>query len=353
MLAAMGKELRLQRNAGFLPTQVQIGSIYFGGGTPSLLAGEEIAGLMDHAATNFDLSQVREITLEANPDDLTGTKLDELRRAGINRLSIGVQSFFDEDLQWMNRAHRAREAESAIRCAQDAGFSNITLDLIYGYPLLSDAKWEANISKALDLDIPHISAYSMTVEPRTVLGARVRTGQQPPMDDEQSARQFEILMDQLAEAGYEHYEISNWAKPGAEAVHNSSYWKGQPYLGIGPSAHSYNGSQRQWNISNNARYMRALTEDTIPYEQETLSQHDRLNEYIMTTLRTADGLDLNWVEQHFGAESKAILVKGLRRYELQGLLKVGEAGALQESRYRLTRKGKLMADRVAADLFFS
>lgn len=348
LLTAMKKELQLQKANGFLPAGMPIGSLYFGGGTPSLLSGEEIQRLIDQADQFFDLTEVEEITLEANPDDLSAEKLQAFRHAGINRFSIGVQSFFDEDLQWMNRAHRADEAVAAIQRAQDAGFSNLTIDLIYGYPLLTHSKWEANIQRVIDLHIPHISAYSMTVEPRTALGTFVRRGEQPPMDDEQSAQQFEYLMDRLAGEGYGHYEISNWAKPGWEAIHNSSYWKGHPYLGIGPSAHSYNGFDRQWNISNNPQYIRAILDtDTIPAERETLSNHDRINEYIMTSLRTSAGLDLAWMQGHFSEAVAAELAPGLATFIQQGLL------TRSADRFMLTRSGKLMADRVAAELFIS
>ena len=346
MVGAMEKELRLQKEAGFLPNNARVGSVYFGGGTPSLLGGTEVGRLIDRAGTYFELSEVKEITLEANPDDLTADKLRELRYSGINRFSIGVQSFFDEDLHWMNRAHRAQEAESAIKRAQDAGFPNLTVDLIYGYPLLSDTKWDTNIGKLLNFEVPHISAYSMTVEPRTTLGTLVRKGQEPAMDEEQSARQFEYLMDRLAGAGYHHYEISNWARAGSEAIHNSSYWKGQPYLGIGPSAHSYNIEHRQWNIANNARYMRAIAdENAIPFERETLTDEDRINEYMMTSLRTSEGLDLNRIRSQFGVQVAAKLAVDLSPFEQQDLV------FRKADRFLLTRAGKLLADRIAAELF--
>jgi len=323
-----------------------IESIYFGGGTPSLLNETEISRLIDGVGKYHTISSDVEITLEANPDDLNSAKVADFRKTAINRFSIGIQSFFEEDLKWMNRAHNASEAESAIKRVQDAGFENITADLIYGFPLLSDQKWESNIRQLVSMGIPHISAYSMTVEPQTALGAYVRKGKESPMDDDQSAMQFEYLMDRLVEAKFAHYEISNWAKPGSEAIHNSNYWKGQPYLGVGPSAHSYNGDHRQWNINNNARYIQSIAEkDVIPFQRETLSEEDRINEYIMTSLRTSYGLDLAWVKNRFGESISNQLTEGLAVYEPQDLV------FRIEDRFVLTRGGKLLADRIAADLF--
>lgn len=367
MLRAMEKELHYHQEAGFFQTKTVIESIYFGGGTPSILEPEEIARLLDRCSKWFDTSGLREVTLEANPDDLSVDKIVGLRDAGIDRLSIGVQSFFDEDLRWMNRAHRAGEAEAAIRHAQDAGLENITADLIYGYPLLTDEKWEQNISTMTGLGVPHISAYSMTVEPQTALGTWVRKGQVPPMDEEQSARQFELLMQRLEEKGYEHYEISNWAMPGREAVHNSNYWKGSKYLGIGPSAHSFDGANRYWNVANNAKYMQALQEWGVPAtEQEHLSDADRFNEYVMTSLRTSWGLDLKWVRQQFSPSYWLPLEAGLKEFEKQGLIRKkmpdpasehgGSASEYLESSagtYVLTQNGKLLADRIASDLFYT
>lgn len=350
MLRYMEQELQYHLKTGFFPEHTLIESIYFGGGTPSILAPREIDRLLSLCSKWFDTSQLKEVTLEANPDDLSKEKILGFRDAGIDRLSIGVQSFFDEDLQWMNRAHRAEEAKTAICQAQDAGLENITADLIYGFPLLSDEKWEQNIATMTGLGIPHISAYSMTVESRTALGTWVRKGQEPPMDEEQSARQFELLMQRLAGKGYEHYEISNWAQPGREAVHNGNYWKGHPYLGIGPSAHSFDGNCRYWNVANNAKYMQALQQTGIPAtEKETLSTTDRFNEYVMTSLRTSWGLDLNWVKQNFGPEYWQPLLQGLRNFEKQGWI---NEKAQERELFVLSRSGKLLADRIASDLFF-
>ncbi len=348
VLAAMHEELELRAAQGFLP-KGQIDSIYFGGGTPSLLEPSEIYGFLDHISRLFDCSETREITLEANPDDLSLAKIRGLKAAGINRLSVGVQSFYDEDLIWMNRAHRAEEALTTLKAIQEAGISNITADLIYGFPLLDDQKWASNVGTMIDLGIPHISAYSMTVEPRTALGAFVSKGKEPAMDEEQSARQFEYLMDTLKTAGYDHYEISNWAMPGHQAVHNANYWKGNAYLGIGPSAHSFSGRERSWNIRNNSLYVKSLESGQIPYESETLTERDRLNEYIMTALRTSRGFDLAWVESEFGE----IFSLNELRHTLKGL--EGKGWILRteegEQRFALSSTGKLLADRIASDLF--
>lgn len=349
MLRAMHKELRLQQAAGFFPSGQTLNSVYFGGGTPSILETHEIASLLALCHDLFDLSSISEVTLEANPDDLSPQKIAGLKQAGVNRLSIGVQSFFDEDLQWMNRAHVAAEAEAAIRAAQDGGIENITADLIYGYPLLTDKKWEQNIQTMVDLGIPHISAYSMTVEPRTALGTLVKRGKEKDMSDEQSATQFERLMERLEDAGYLHYEVSNWAKPGREAVHNGNYWKGEPYLGIGPSAHSFDGTCRQWNVANNAKYMQGLAGEVLPeVEREELTPANRLNEYIMTSLRTSWGLDLNKVRAEFDEEMWKPLAQALTQLEMGGLVKARED---QEGVFVLTKSGLMLADRIASDLF--
>ena len=353
MLDAMAHEMTMQHAAGFLPESSKIGSIYFGGGTPSILEAAEINRLIEQVFSLYDSSEIQEITLEANPDDLTAQQIAALKQTGINRFSIGIQSFFDEDLQWMNRAHRAEEAESALKRVQDAGFSTITADLIYGYPLLSDEKWHYNIRRLIDLGVPHISAYGLTVEPRTALGHQVKKGREQAMDEEQSASQFEYLMDTLAQQGYGHYEISNWAKPGFEAVHNGNYWKGMPYLGVGPSAHSFNGQQlRQWNISNNARYVKSLQEGVLDFEAEELSPRDRVNEYIMPSLRTAWGLNPTWVEANIGAFYMEELLSSLSKLQDQGLASSHRTQQGSPPIFTLTRSGKLMADRIASDLFF-
>ncbi len=342
MLHAMHQEIGIQ--AHYLVGQ-SVETLYFGGGTPSLLAADDIQYLIDLVAEHFHVHPNAEITIEANPDDLDITKVNALKNTSINRFSIGIQSFFEEDLRWMNRAHNAEEAQHAIQRVQDAGYGNITSDLIYGYPLLSADKWQYNIDKLLELEIPHISAYSMTVEPHTALAAFIHMGKQPPMDEAASVTQFEYLMDMLATAGYTHYEISNFAKPGNYARHNSNYWKGVPYLGIGPSAHSFDGSTRQWNVNNNAKYIKGLHIGKLSYEKETLSEQDKLNEYIMTTLRTIWGLDLDYVKENFGEKNSKMLYASLQSFATSGEV------FFENQKVMLTRKGKLMADHIAAALF--
>ncbi len=344
MVRAMLREIGLQRSfLGNLPIE----TIYFGGGTPSLLSGDDINRFLDAINRIHTVTPSPEITLEANPDDLTGVKVRELRQTAVNRFSIGVQSFFEEDLRWMNRAHTATEADGAVKRVQDAGFEHITLDLIYGYPLLSDEKWYVNLQKTIALDVPHLSAYSMTVEPQTALAAFIRKGKQQAMDDEQSARQLIRMMDVMQEAGYEQYEISNFARPGQYARHNSNYWQGIPYVGIGPSAHSYTGEQRQWNVANNLKYITSLQQGQIPFEYETLTKADRLNEYIMTSLRTSRGMDLQHIDQHFGSDYGQMVREGLHAFIEKGEVNMRTGTAT------LSASGKLLADHIAAMLFVS
>jgi len=342
LLQALVKEIGLQKD--YLDGET-VETIYFGGGTPSLLGADEINLLTDRIAALHTVAADAEITLEANPDDLDKMKVLAYRQTAVNRLSVGVQSFFDEDLQWMNRVHRAVEAEAAIKRVQDAGFENITADLIYGYPLLTNEKWKYNLNKVFELDIPHVSSYSMTVEPRTALASFIHKKTQQEMDDTQSAEQFITLMDEMSAHGFEHYEISNFSKPGQYARHNSNYWKGVKYLGIGPSAHSFNGETRQWNVRNNAQYIRAIETGTVLAETEVLTETNRLNEYIMTSLRTMWGLDLGKLNGIAAASSDELL-KAARPFF--------EKGWTEEKNnvIYLTRNGKLYADHIAAELFF-
>jgi oxygen-independent coproporphyrinogen-3 oxidase len=343
LLQAIIKEIKLQKD--YLAGET-IETIYFGGGTPSLLRADELNQIIGKIASIYSISADPEITLEANPDDLGKGKLQSLRKTGVNRLSIGIQSFFDEDLLWMNRVHKGKEAESSIKRAQDTGFENITGDLIYGYPLLTDEKWKYNLDKIFVLDIPHVSSYSMTVEPRTALASFIKTKKQAPMDEQQSAEQFILLMNAMQAHGFEHYEISNFCKPGAYSRHNSNYWKGVKYLGVGPSAHSYNGETRQWNVANNAKYIAALEKSEIPAETEILSETNRLNEYIMTSLRTMWGLDLKKLEK-IAAGAAAELSKSAVEFFEKGWL------IQREDTLLLTQTGKLYADHIASELFFS
>jgi len=323
----------------------QVDTIYFGGGTPSLLEQDELASIIAALRSHFQVAANAELTLEANPDDISTEKLAYWKESGINRLSIGVQSFFEEDLQWMNRAHTASQAMHCIQLAQAAGFNNLTIDLIYGSPTLTDQKWIENIDKAISLGVMHISCYALTVEPGTALQKMIALHKKEDVDSDKQANQFLQLMDRLGAAGYEHYEISNFAKPGYRSRHNSSYWQGKKYLGLGPSAHSFNGSLRQWNIANNALYIQSLSENTIPSEEEKLTPVQHLNEYIMTALRTVEGIDLKTIEQRFGKGEAETILRSATKWIDRGMCLVANG------RITLTKKGKLFADGIAADLF--
>jgi oxygen-independent coproporphyrinogen-3 oxidase len=323
-----------------------IETIYFGGGTPSLLSNEEVKTILDKLHQLFRVVPDAEITLEANPDDVTDEKLLGWKTAGINRLSIGIQSLFDEDLQWMNRAHTATDAKQVIQKARGAGFETFTVDLIYGTPGLTDEKWKQNLDWVLQQNINHLSCYALTVEEKTPLDKQIRLHQKIDIDAEQQSRQFLILTDYMQQAGFEHYEISNFAKPGHRSIHNSSYWQGTHYLGLGPSAHSFNGVSRQWNVANNQQYIQSLQQNIIPFEKEELTPTQQLNEYIMTSLRLMEGCNLNFVSEKFGAE-KAIQLKQ------EAVAFVKNNWLIDADNHLiLTREGKLFADRIAAELFF-
>lgn len=347
MVAAMLREIEWQ--ATYLEGE-PLETIYFGGGTPSLLDQRDLDLFFDKIFKHFTLATPDnqtpisniEITLEANPDDLTIQKINELRQTPVNRLSIGIQSFSDEDLKFMNRAHSAGEALACIQNAQSAGFENLTVDLIYGAPTTSDTQWAANLQQVFDLKIPHLSCYCLTVEEKTALAHFVKTGKSRPVDEEQAAHQFEFLIKQTEAEGYEHYEISNFAMPGWHSRHNSSYWQGKKYLGIGPSAHSFDGQSRQWNAANNAQYLHFLTDGKIPFEKEILTPVQRYNEYVMTTLRTIWGCDLKKIralgfESHFLTNAEPFVLEKIIEQD--------------SDIFRLTRKGKFLADGVASDLF--
>jgi oxygen-independent coproporphyrinogen III oxidase len=344
MLAAILHEIALQ--ADFLKG-APLSSIYLGGGTPSLLDTAELTALFETIHRFHEVTPDAEITLEANPDDLTREKLHELKvYSPVNRLSIGIQSFADADLQWMNRAHQATEARSCLEDALSIGFHNLTIDLIYGAPPTTDAQWEENLRIAYGYQIPHLSCYCLTVEPGTALGTFVRKGQQPPVEEEKAARQFEYLVETSARQGFDHYEISNFARPGHYARHNSNYWHGIPYLGIGPSAHAYDGVKRQWNVSNNAAYIKALQAHQVPFEFEVLTDAQRYNEYVMTALRTIWGVQEERISA-FGA--------AFETHFLQQVQPFLESGAIyrQDGSYTLSKTGKLLADRLSMELFVS
>lgn len=341
MYECLKKEIVLRKD--YLTDNVE--TIYFGGGTPSLFSKEQILGLIQIISQTFSVSNSPEITLEANPDDLTEEKLHSLKAAGINRLSIGIQSFRDADLVLMNRAHSSKEALESVKRAQSLGFENITIDLIYSIPGLSDEDWIKNLEQATELNVPHISAYTLTVEEKTALHRFIKEGKIAAPDEGSANRQFHILHNFLEEKGYEHYEISNFAKPGWESKHNSSYWKGKPYLGIGPSAHSFNGTERSWNVANNARYINSLSKDILPSEKEILSNTDSLNEYIMVSLRTKWGLDLDKMEEQFGKEkAESILSEAEKFIRSRHLIQEG-------NKLFLTKEGMIISDHISSSLF--
>jgi oxygen-independent coproporphyrinogen-3 oxidase len=344
MLNALRTEIILRKN--YLNNE-KIETIYFGGGTPSLMNADELQVLIGQITDLFEVSATAEITIEANPDDLNPQYVREIKSTLINRFSIGVQSFFEDDLKWMNRAHTASEAQSGIKRVQDAGFENITADLIYGFPLLTNEKWEFNIQKLIEYQVPHISSYSITVEPNTALAKLISKEKQASMDEGQSANQFLMLIDQLSESGFEHYEISNFSKPGMQSRHNSNYWDGVNYLGIGPSAHSFNGESRQWNISNNSKYIDGIELKKVPAETELLTTENKINEYIMTSLRTSKGMNLQLITLKFGSDYANEIYNNLEPFIEK------EWVTINEQIVTLTREGKLFADHIASELFFS
>ena len=338
---ALLKEIDLQKHYLNQP----VTTLYFGGGTPSLLPLESLDLVLSSIYKVYNTSGLIEITLEANPDDITVEKLQAWKQMGINRLSIGVQSFLNEDLLWMNRAHNADQAKNCIQLAKQNDFENITIDLIYGTPTLRDVNWQHNLQMAADLQIPHLSCYALTVEPKTALDTMINQKKLQGVDPEKQAVHFNMLQKFAASAGYEQYEISNFAKPGFRSRHNSSYWQGIPYLGLGPSAHSFNGLSRQWNIANNALYIQSLNDGNVPFEKETLTTEQRLNEYIMTSLRTIEGINLSYVTENFGLINSQAIMLAATPY-------INNATAhLEGNSLQLTPKGKFLADGIAADLF--
>lgn len=341
MILALIKELELRKEE-FKDEVVQ--TIYFGGGTPSVLDTVEIDQIIAAVNCNYSVVANPEITLEANPDDLSKEKIEELAKSPINRLSIGIQSFFEEDLRMMNRAHNAQEAAACIALAK-LYFDNISIDLIYGIPGLTNERWISNIDKALDFGVPHISSYALTVEPKTALKSFIDKGLIPPVDDELAEAHFHILVQELEAAGFVNYEISNFGKPGFFSKNNTAYWQGKKYLGIGPSAHSYDGIRRGWNINNNAKYIKALAENQLPMETEVLSRTDRYNEYIMTGLRTIWGVSLERIKTEFGAKYHTYIMEQSSKKLEDGLLFVEKEHLL------VSKKGKFLSDGIAADLF--
>lgn len=341
LIEMISKELVLRKNE----ISENIETIYLGGGTPSLLNSDELNLIFETIYENYPVISLPEVTLETNPDDLNFEKIKELKSTPVNRFSIGVQSFFDEDLRLMNRAHNSMEAIDSVKMVQDFGFENITIDLIYGSPGTSDEMWKKNLETALELKVPHVSSYALTVEPKTALAHQIQTKKISEISEEKQAQQFQILVNTLTANDFIHYEISNFGKEGFLSQHNSNYWKGKTYLGIGPSAHSYDGKNRSWNVSNNSIYIKNLSENTLPNTVEVLGENDRFNELIMINLRTIFGVDLNQIKKEFPAE----FYEDLNR-ELQPLLK---ESLIQENQQiiTLTEKGKFLADGIASRLF--
>lgn len=344
LLKALNKEIKL--TAPFDRDEI-IHSIYFGGGTPSLLTEAELRSIAGGVQEKFTVDATAEFTLEANPDDIHPALLQQWKNIGINRLSLGVQSFNEAELKWMNRAHNASQSLQSIDDIKAAGFTNFSVDLIYGSPLLSNDDFEKNVNIIIEKNIPHISCYALTVEERTALHHLIEKKKSLPVDEARQAEQFQLLLELTAAAGYEQYEISNFAKPGFRSRHNSSYWQGKPYYGFGPSAHSFNGNnKRQWNIANNALYIQSLEQNAIPREEEILTSTQQLNEYIMISLRTMEGIGLSVVKERFGEKEAGTLLLNAATFLQENLLEQNNDHLI------LTKKGKFLADGIAAELFF-
>lgn len=348
LIIALVKEINLTPYIGGImqPKAEVIETIYFGGGTPSILSTDDLKLIFEALNNKFVIAADAEITLEANPDDINKEKLLEWKSVGINRLSVGIQSFLEEELIWMNRTHTANESLLCIDQIKAAGFTNFSIDLIYGSPLLSDNDWKRNVEVIIEKNIPHISCYALTVEPKTALKKMIALQKKEDVDNDKQARQFLLLMNWMEKAGYEHYEISNFAKPEMRSRHNSSYWQQKYYYGFGPSAHSYNGTKRKWNIANNALYIAALQKNTIPFEEENLTPVQQLNEYIMTAIRTIEGIDLEYVRLQYGENFAEQVITLSDKYISSKKLKI------ENDKLVLTKEGKLFADGIAGDLFF-
>ena len=341
LVQTLVKELELRKTEF---SNIDVETIYFGGGTPSLLTNDELLMLIDSVYQNYNVIDNPEITLEANPDDLSVPRIKELAITPVNRLSIGIQSFFESDLKLMNRVHSAEEAKACLKEATKH-FDNISLDLIYGIPGATNEQWLENIDIALGYKVPHISSYALTIEPKTALAAFIKKGVIDDVDDEQAHEQFHMLKEKLDDAGFVHYELSNFGKPGYFSKNNSAYWQGKPYLGIGPSAHSFNGKQRGWNVRNNTKYIKSIQQNELPIETETLTKTDQYNEYIMTGLRTIWGVSLTKVEEDFGTLLKDYLLEQANIFINQHLLYI------DEDHLRVTKKGQFLSDGIASELF--
>ncbi|WP_163392087.1 radical SAM family heme chaperone HemW [Flavobacterium limi] len=342
MVLALAKEIAMRKNEFENET---VETIYFGGGTPSVLSNGEISFLIAEVYKNYKVAENPEITLEANPDDLSSERILELSKSPVNRLSIGIQSFYEEDLKMMNRAHNSAEAKKCLEVATQY-FDNISLDLIYGIPGMSDQMWRQNIQTALDFGIPHISSYALTVEPKTALRKLIQTGKIAEPQDETASNHFMILVEMLQKNGFIHYELSNFGKENYFSRNNSAYWLGKKYIGIGPSAHSYDGERRGWNIANNSLYLKSIQENKLPIETEILTKSDRYNEYIMTGLRTIWGVSLERIEKEFGLDYLNYLHKQAHKFLTDDLL------TIENDIVKPTLKGKFLTDGIASDLFY-
>ncbi|MGV9003345.1 radical SAM family heme chaperone HemW [Flavobacterium sp.] len=339
MVLALAKEMELRKSDEIIET------IYFGGGTPSILEVSDIKFLIDAVYSNFQVVERPEITVEANPDDLSKNRIIELSNNLVNRLSIGIQSFFEDDLKMMNRAHNSDESKQCLEFATQY-FDNISVDLIYGIPGMSNEKWIQNIETALSFNVPHISSYALTVEPKTALHTFIQKGIIPQLEDDVAQEHFNILVDKLEENGFIHYELSNFGKENYFSKNNSSYWLGKKYIGIGPSAHSYNGVSRSWNVSNNTVYLKSIAEKKLPSESEILTKTDRYNEYVMTGLRTIWGVSLDRIEKEFGKSYLDYLKQQSAKYIEDNLL------FIEDNILRTTKSGKFLGDGIASDLFY-
>jgi oxygen-independent coproporphyrinogen-3 oxidase len=340
MLRAIKTELLMRKDE----ISGGVNTVYFGGGTPSLLTIEEIQELLAVVKENYKVSEFPEITLEANPDDLDTEKILVLKDSPVNRLSIGIQSFFEQDLKFMNRAHNEQQAKESLAMASRY-FDNISIDLIYGIPYLSNKRWKDNLKQTFDFGVAHISSYALTVEPKTALDHFIKSGKYPPLDESLAKNHFEILQKETSQRNYIQYEISNFGREGYFSKHNTSYWNGSPYIGIGPSAHSYDGSQRSWNIANNAKYVSSIQNEVLPCEKEKLSPEDRINEAIMTGLRTMWGVSMDAIEKNYGKMHKDNILQQAQKHLDQKTIK------LENDHLFITAKGYFLVDGISADLF--
>ncbi len=346
LVAALVNEIRLTPFFPITEHKDVVQTIYFGGGTPGILPTDDLKKIFEAIDTKFNIAEHAEITLEANPDDINDANLYSWQSLGVNRLSVGIQSFQDEELSWMNRIHSAKDSLLCIDKIIHAGFNNFSIDLIYGSPLLNNDNWKRNVAIAIEKNIPHISCYALTVEPKTALAKMIEQKKKMDIDTDKQAHQFLLLMDWMAAAGYEHYEISNFSLTGMRSRHNSSYWQGEPYYGFGPSAHSFYNNMRSWNITNNALYIQSLEKNLLPSESEILTPTQQLNEYIMTSLRTIEGIDIQKIRLIYGEEFVQKILYQCDKYVNNEKLKI------KNEKIILTNEGKLLADGIAVDLFF-